>query len=212
MVVKLENVSFSYPGGRPLFEGFSMEIAEGERVALVGPNGGGKTTLMNIVMGLLKVEAGTVELFGRECRNEEDFARARRRMGYVFQDTDDQLFMPSLLEDVVFGPLNFGWNRLDAVNAARTVLGRLGIAHLENVPPYRMSGGERRLGALATVLVTEPEVLLLDEPTSDLDAGHRDLLVSLLDEMDITLLVASHDEDFLRRTTARRIVLPSARR
>ena len=132
----------------------------------MGPNGSGKTTLFHIIMGLLTPSSGTIEFFGKPVKTEKDFRKVYKKVGLLFQDADDQLFSPTVLEDVAFGPLNLGKSKLEARNIAQNTLERLGIAHFENRVTHKLSGGEKRLVALATVLSMEPELLLLDEPNT----------------------------------------------
>jgi cobalt/nickel transport system ATP-binding protein len=199
-VIKLSKICFAYPGGRPVLNGLDFHLHAGDRIGLVAPNGSGKTTLFHIIMGLLKPLSGTVEVFGKERREEKDFPEVRRRAGLLFQDADDQLFSPTVLEDVAFGPLNLGKSRDEAAQTARQTLAFLGLAGFEDRVTHKLSGGEKRLVALATVLSMEPEVLLLDEPSSGLDADTKERLIDILGNLDLTILLISHEFDFISRT------------
>lgn len=200
-LIELENIGFSYPDGRRVLEGVCLELREGERVGLVGPNGSGKTTLFHIVMGLLKPDAGRIRIFGRERREEKDFHEVRQRIGLLFQDADDQLFSPTVLEDVAFGPLNQGRTVGEARRIAGETLDVLGLHGFEDRITHKLSGGEKRLVSLATVLAMKPVVLLLDEPTTGLDGKTTEKLVRVLHDIDMACVFISHDMDFLGRTT-----------
>ena len=162
-------------------------------MALLGGNGAGKTTLLRSIIGLEAAGAGQVALFGAPCRSEADFRRHRPRIGFLFQDSDDQLFCPSVIEDVAFGPLNLGHAAPKALTMAEAVLQRLGIAHLAPRFTHRLSGGEKRLVALAGVLAMHPEVLLLDEPTTAIDADSAALLMQALRGFSGAMILVSHD-------------------
>jgi cobalt/nickel transport system ATP-binding protein len=194
-------------GGRTVLAGADLQLHAGERLALVGPNGAGKTTLLRTLVGLERPSAGRVVAFGAQCRTEADFRAVRPRAQLMFQDPDDQLFCPTVIDDVAFGPLNLGQKREDAFAAARAVLERLGLLHLAERVTHRLSGGEKRLVCLAALLAMAPDALLLDEPTNDLDADNRARLIDILLGLDAALLVVSHDRDFLERIATRAVLL-----
>jgi cobalt/nickel transport system ATP-binding protein len=198
-IINLSKIRFAYPGGREVLSDLDFHLHAGDRIGLVAPNGSGKTTLFHIMMGLLKPLSGTVEVFGKERREEKEFLEVRRRVGLLFQDADDQLFSPTVLEDVAFGPLNLGKSRDEATQTALRTLDFLGLAGFENRVTHKLSGGEKRLVALATVLSMEPEVLLLDEPSSGLDADTKELLIDILGRLDLTILLISHEFDFISK-------------
>lgn len=198
-IVNLSKIRFAYPGGRLVLNDLDFHLRAGERIGLVAPNGSGKTTLFHIMMGLLKPLSGTIEAFGKERRTEKDFLEVRRRAGLLFQDADDQLFSPTVLEDVAFGPLNLGKTRDEAVSAAMRTLDFLGLGGFEGRVTHKLSGGEKRLVALATVLSMEPEALFLDEPSSGLDADTKERLVEILSSLDLTIFIISHEFDFVSR-------------
>ena len=201
-IIRLEDISFAYPGGRRILDNASLNFFRGNRIGLMGPNGSGKTTLFHIIMGLLKPISGTIEIFGTRAETEKDFLPVRQRIGLLFQDSDDQLFSPTVIEDVAFGPLNLGKSRNDAVAVARKTLAYLGLAEFENRVTHKLSGGEKRLVSLATVLAMEPEVLLLDEPTNGLDEKTELIIKEILSNIDLSYILISHDFDFLDETTA----------
>lgn len=168
---------------------------------MLAPNGSGKTTLFHIIMGLLKPDAGAIEIFGKSMKSEKDFEGIRPRIGLLFQDADDQLFSPTVLEDVAFGPLNLGKTKEEAIEISLKTLRFLGLENFEDRITFKLSGGEKRLVSLATVLAMEPEILLLDEPTTGLDMKTRSTLMSILQNLDMSYILISHEFDFLEPTT-----------
>ncbi len=206
-MLTLERVGFAYPGQEPVLREISLSLRAGEKLGLVGDNGSGKTTLLHLIMGLLRPDEGRVILFGRPMLAEADFAPLRGRIGLLFQDADDQLFCPTVLEDVAFGPLNQGKSREQAEKIARRTLERLGIGALAERVAHQLSGGEKKMAALAAVLAMEPAVLLLDEPTTGLDFHTRQRLLELLAGLDLAMLLISHEYDFLAEVTKQVLVL-----
>jgi cobalt/nickel transport system ATP-binding protein len=200
-LIELEKISFRYPGGPPVLEDLSFTLMPGDRIGIVAPNGSGKTTLLHIIMGLLTPAAGRLALFGRTMTAEKDFREMRRKVGLLFQDADDQLFSPTVLEDVAFGPLNMGKSKEEALALSRETLAYLGLADFEDKITFKLSGGEKRLISLATVLAMQPQVLLLDEPTAGLDQETKKRLIRILTELDLAYLLISHEFDFLTATT-----------
>ncbi len=206
-LIVLEDVSFAYASGRPVLRDASLQLSAGERVGLSGPTGSGKTTLLHLIVGLLRPAAGRLVVFSRERWTEADFHEVRCRAGLLFQDADDQLFCPTVLEDVAFGPLNLGVPRDEARRRVTHVLEQLDLAGYEGRITDQLSGGEKRLVALATVLAMEPEVLLLDEPTTGLDDHFTARLIEILVALPQVMLIVSHDRDFLSATATRRLRL-----
>jgi cobalt/nickel transport system ATP-binding protein len=200
-IIQLENVCFSYPNGRPVLDNLQFEIKQGRKLGLIGPNGSGKTTFLHIVMGLLRISSGKVIIFGKSVETEQDFTRARQKMGFLFQNADDQLFSPTVLEDVAFGPLNLGKKPEEARQISLDTLKALNLEGFEDRVTHRLSGGEKKLVALATVLVMKPDVLLLDEPTTGLDEDTSRRIIDILNGLDISYVIVSHEYDFLARTT-----------
>ncbi len=201
ILIDLENISFSYPDGKPLFRELNLRLHEKERVGLIGPNGSGKTTLFHLIMGLVIPSSGILKIFGKERRDRADFVPVRQQIGLLFQDADDQLFSPTVLEDVAFGPLNQGKSVKEAKTIAREVLLSLGLEQFEDRITYKLSGGEKKLVSLATVLAMRPRVLLLDEPTTGLDAETTKKIIGILENIDISYIFISHNMDFIKRTT-----------
>lgn len=209
-LLHVRDATYHYPDGTPALGTVGFALAAGERVALLGPTGAGKSTLLQLLNGLLRPSTGTV-LVGDVEVNDETVAAVRRRVGLVFQNPDDQLFLPSLLEDVAFGPLNAGASRADAAARAHDVLEALGLASAHDRAAHHLSGGERRLAALATVLVSQPDLLLLDEPSGDLDARSRRRLRDILANRREALLIATHDLELVRGLCGRALVLVAGR-
>ena len=200
-IIELQGVTFGYPGGPPVLRDLDFTLRSGERIGIMAPNGSGKTTLFHLIMGLVKPLAGQVTIFGKTLREERDFIEVRRRIGLLFQDPDDQLFSPTVLEDVAFGPLNLGKTRTEAAAVARRTLASLGLNGFEDRITFKLSGGEKRLVSLATVLAMEPEALLLDEPENGLDTRTRVRLMEILGGLDIAYILISHELEFLTAAT-----------
>jgi cobalt/nickel transport system ATP-binding protein len=210
-LIRFHDVDFAYAADRPVLSQCNFRLDAGQRMALVGPNGSGKTTLLHLIVGLLRPSSGEVEAFGRVRRSEADFHDVRRRAGLLFQETDDQLFCPTVAEDVAFGPLNLGRPRPEVREIVAETLQSVGLPGYEARITYRLSTGEKRLVALATVLAMQPEVLLLDEPASGLDESSTERLVGLLAELPQAMVIVSHDRELLGRTTARSLRLRDGR-
>jgi cobalt/nickel transport system ATP-binding protein len=210
-LIVFRNVDFAYGPDRPVLRGCDFRLDAGERLAVVGANGSGKTTLLHLIVGLLHPSRGEIEIFGSPRRKEADFHEVRRRVGLLFQDADDQLFCPTVLEDVAFGPLNLGHDRPTVRQIAAQTLASLGLAGYEQRITYQLSSGEKRLVALAAVLAMQPEVLLLDEPTAGLDDASRLRLLEILQNLSQSLLVVSHDRDFREAIAKRTLVLRQGR-
>jgi cobalt/nickel transport system ATP-binding protein len=203
-IIKLENICFAYPGSTvKVLDGLALEVYDGDRIGMMAPNGSGKTTLFHTIMGLCRPDAGKIEIFGRPVSTEQEFQAVRSKIGLMFQDADDQLFCPTVVDDVAFGPLNLGLSADEALDRAREVLSTLGIADLETAITHRLSGGQKRLVALASVLAMEPRVLLLDEPTAGLDNGVKEKLAKIMNSLDISYVVISHEFNFLTAITDR---------
>ncbi len=210
-VLELKGISFSYPQGKQVLDNLDFSLFKGEKVGLMGPNGSGKTTLLHLMMGLIKPEKGHILINGNKMDGSKSFEQERLKIGFLFQHADDQLFCPSVLEDVAFGPLNQGLEKKEALAIARKTLEELGLAGFENRVPYRLSGGEKKLVALATILAMRPEMLLLDEPTTGLDQKTKDKIITVLNDLDIPFVVVSHEMDFLLATTNKLLGLEHGR-
>ena len=200
-------IAFAYPGHPLVLTGVDLTLSPGERLCLTGPNGAGKSRLLLILMGLLKPQAGQVVAFGRERREERDFHDVWRRAGFVFQDPDDQLFCPTIAEDIAFGPLNMGKSRTETAEIVEEVLARLKLDHLRDRITHKLSGGEKRLVTLAAVLAMEPQALLLDEPTNGLDEPTCERVTDILNGLPQAMIIVSHDPHFRRKVGTREVRL-----
>ncbi|WP_198666039.1 energy-coupling factor ABC transporter ATP-binding protein [Tropicimonas sp. IMCC34043] len=208
---ELSDIRFAFPHRPPVLQGADLVLHPGERLSIAGPNGAGKSTLLKIMVGLLMPACGRVVAFGAPRREESDFHEVRRRAGLVFQDPDDQLFCPTVAEDIAFGPLNLGASRAEALARVDAVLAELELTHLRNRITHKLSGGEKRLVTLATVLVMDPEVLLLDEPTNALDEANEARLTGILEELPQAMVLVSHDARFRQRLATRELRLRDGR-
>jgi cobalt/nickel transport system ATP-binding protein len=208
-IVSVKDVKFNYPAGVSALKGVSLEVHEGERVAILGPNGSGKSTLILLIAGLLTPNKGEITVFG-ETTTSKDFQKFRSRIGIVFQDPDDQLFTPSVIEDIEYGPKNLKLPEEDIKQRSAHVLENMGIEHLKDRPPHRLSFGEKKKVSLATALVLKPELLILDEPTANLDLVSRRGLIDTLNELSAsgtTIIVSTHDVEALPELADRIIVI-----
>lgn len=206
--IRVENLSYHYPDGRVALDGVDLNIAPGERVAILGPNGAGKTTLMLHLNGVLSAGSGTVEIGGMAL-NRKNLREIRRRVGVVFQDPDDQLFMPTVAQDVAFGPANFGVTGDALAERVQAALEIVSMTEHADRSPAHLSGGQRRRAALATVLACEPEILVLDEPSANLDPVARRELAETLATLSATMVIVTHDLPYAAQLCERAIVLDS---
>lgn len=204
-MISFENVTFAYPGEKPVLRELSFSISEGERVGLIGANGAGKSTVMKAALGLINCD-GHISIDGIEmCR--KNLSEIRRRVGYVLQDSDDQMFMPTVFEDMIFGPMNYGMSREEAERNVDEILGELELGYLKHRPNHKISGGEKRMAAIATILAMKPEYMLMDEPSTALDPQNRRKLINTLNKLPVTIIIASHDLDMVLETCDRVILL-----
>ena len=210
-LVCLHDVDFGYDADRPVLRRCNFRLEAGQRVALRGANGSGKTTLLHLIVGLLRPDVGRIDVFGVPRVVQRDFHEVRRRVGLVFQEADDQLFCPTVAEDVAFGPLNLGLPRDHVRRTVGEALDSVGLVGYEHRVTYRLSSGEKRLVALATVLAMRPEVLLLDEPTTGLDEQATERLTGLLAGLPQAMLVVSHQQELCRRVADSVVTLVDGR-
>jgi cobalt/nickel transport system ATP-binding protein len=206
-LISLRNVGFAYLGRSATLQALDLDLYPGERLCISGPNGAGKSTLLHIIVGLLKPTTGTVEAFEKMRIAEKDFHDVRRRAGLVFQDPDDQLFCPTVQEDIAFGPLNIGKSKTETAAIVEQVLERFGLMNLKERITHKLSGGEKRLVTLAAVMAMEPEVLLLDEPSNGLDEETTDRLVEILVSLPQSMILISHDAHFRAKIATRSLSL-----
>ena len=203
-MIKFENVSFSY-GEHVVLDGVSFEIKAGEQVGLIGATGAGKSTIMKAALGLINCD-GEITIDGM-AMERENLSSIRQKLGYVLQDSDNQMFMPTVLEDMIFGPINYGMSRKDAESVAEETLKQLDLEYLKNRHNHKISGGEKRMAAIATILAMKPEAVLMDEPSTALDPQNRRTLINTLNELTVTKIIASHDLDLILDTCDRVLLL-----
>ncbi len=176
----------------------SFSLSSGEKVFILGPNGAGKTTLIETIMGFVPFQKGQIKFKGKVVANEKDFQELRKNIGYVFQNPDDQLFSPTVEEELAFGPLNLGWDRKRIKEKVSEILAFFNIEHLRHKNTYELSGGEKRIVSIACVLTMEPELLIMDEPSNGLDEKNFRILVEFLKNTDKSVIVVTHDKDLVR--------------
>jgi len=202
-VIETKGLSFRYPGKEEyILKEVDFALLTKEKICLRGPNGGGKSTFLHLLMGLLKPTKGIILFHGTEIQGQKELRSLHKRVGFVFQDPDDQLFCPTLLEDVAFGPLNLGIPGKEARERSLAILEKLGLAKYASWPSFNLSGGEKQLAALGTVLSMEPELLILDEPTDALDDNSKDILENILLDFNGSVILVSHEKDFADKVTS----------
>ena len=201
-MIEFQNVDFSYEKDRKVLHDMSFSIGRGESVGLIGANGAGKSTIMKLLLGLLGPDSGKVLIDGIEVK-KDTLGDIRAKLGFVLQNSDNQMFMPTVYEDMIFGPLNYGLPRAEADRRVDEVLGRLGLEYLKNRYNHKISGGEKRMAAIATILAMEPEAILMDEPTSALDPYNRRIVINTIKGLPQTRMIASHDLDMILDTCDR---------
>ena len=209
-VVEVRDLAYAYPDGTEALNGVSFRVEHGEAVALVGANGAGKSTLLLHLIGYLPVARGEISI-GDVPLTRETVSSIRRAVGMVFQDPDDQLFMPTVGEDVAFGPLNLRLPPADVEQRVASALERVGMSHRRERPPYRLSAGEKRAAAIATVLAMSPDILVMDEPSSYLDPRGRRRLIDLLRSFEHTRIIATHDLELVVDVCSRVMVMDGGR-
>jgi cobalt/nickel transport system ATP-binding protein len=205
-VLDLQGVAFAYPDGHQALHGVDLHVHQGERVALLGPNGAGKTTLVLHLNGILMPGLGSVAVSGLPV-TKDNLLEIRRRVGIVFQDPDDQLFMGSVRDDVAFGPMNLGLRGPELDARVLAALESVGMAEYADRPPHHLSFGQRRRVAVATVLAMQPEILVLDEPSSNLDPASRRELADIIRSLDVTVLLVTHDLPYALELCPRSVIL-----
>ena len=203
-MIAFQNVSFSY-GETAVVENLSFSIKKGENVGLIGANGAGKSTIMKLMLGLVS-GSGEIMVDGLPM-NKENLTEIRRKIGFVLQDSDNQMFMPTVYEDMIFGPRNYGLSKEETEKRVDDILSQLGLQRLKHRHNHKISGGEKRMAAIATILAMEPEMILMDEPSTALDPVNRRTVINTINRLPQTKLIASHDLDMILDTCQRVILL-----
>lgn len=204
-MIEFQNVTFSYDGAHPVVENLSFTINKGEAVGLIGANGAGKSTIMKLLLGLL-IGKGRITVDGLSL-SKQNIPSIRQKIGYVLQDSDNQMFMPTVYEDMIFGPRNYGLSKEETERRVDEVLNRLNLQDLKHRYNHKISGGEKRMAAIATILAMEPETILMDEPSTALDPVNRRTVINTINALPQTKLIASHDLDMILDTCQRVILL-----
>ena len=204
-MLEFRNVSFSYEAGIPVIDNLNFSIRKGETVGLIGANGAGKSTIMKLMLGLLQGE-GQILVDGLPVE-KKNLPVIRQKIGFVLQDSDNQMFMPTVYEDMIFGPLNYGLSNEEVENRVDRVLRDLNLEELKHRHNHKLSGGEKRMAAIATILAMEPEMVVMDEPSTALDPCNRRTVINTINRLPQTKLIASHDLDMILDTCQRVILL-----
>lgn len=208
-ILEIKDLAFAYPDGNQALFGVNLRIEEGERVALLGPNGAGKSTLVMHMNGIHPTAHGSIHIAGQlvDAKDKDSLKKIRAKVGIVFQDPDDQLFMPTVGEDVAFGPYNMGLRGEQLEKVVTESLTKVGMLEYKHRPPHHLSFGQRRRVAVATVLAMNPEILVLDEPSSNLDPASRRELAEILNSLQITLIMVTHDLPYAAELCERSVIL-----
>ena len=208
-ILEIKDLAFAYPDGNQALFGVNLRIEEGERVALLGPNGAGKSTLVMHMNGIHPTAHGSIHIAGQlvDAKDKDSLKKIRAKVGIVFQDPDDQLFMPTVGEDVAFGPYNMGLRGEQLEKVVTESLTKVGMLEYKDRPPHHLSFGQRRRVAVATVLAMNPEILVLDEPSSNLDPASRRELAEILNSLQITLIMVTHDLPYAAELCERSVIL-----
>ena len=208
-MIEFQNVIFSYDGAHPVVDNLSFIIGKGETVGLIGANGAGKSTIMKLLLGLLTGQ-GQITVDGL-LLNKQNTPAIRQKIGVVLQDSDNQMFMPTVYEDMIFGPRNYGLSKEETERRVDEVLNRLDLQGLKHRYNHKISGGEKRMAAIATILAMEPEAILMDEPSTALDPVNRRTVINTINQLPQTKIIASHDLDMILDTCQRVILLSHGR-
>lgn len=208
-IIHIHNLSFDYPDKKNALSDINLTVKAGENVAILGRNGAGKSTLLMNIIGILK-GVGEIELFGIKMK-KENLRELRRRIGFVFQNPDDQLFMQTIFDDIAFGPLNFGFSEEETEKRVKNVLNIVGLAGYDSRKPHHLSLGEKKRAAIATILVLEPEVILFDEPSLALDPEGRTNLIRFIKNIPSTKIIATHDLELALELCNRVVVMDNGK-
>lgn len=207
-ILEFEKVEYSYPEAeQQVLQDFSIHINDGESVGLTGAIGSGKTTIFHLALGIIKPSSGNISFNGSPVISDDDIFNMRKEAGLLFQNADDQLFCPTVLEDVAFGPLNLGQTKEEAIKTSSDTLELLGLKGFEDKITHKLSGGEKKLVALATILSMKPKLIFLDEPVNNLDSKTYERIIKVLQELNISKFIISHNHEFLKKVTERIITI-----
>ena len=209
-MIRFENVSFAYEKGKPVLSSVSFCVQTGEAIGLIGANGAGKSTIMKLLLGLEAPDSGTVSVDDVPV-SPKTLPQIRRKLGYVLQNSDHQMFMPTVYEDMIFGLRNYGMSEPDADQRVNAVLETLQLSSLKHAYNHQLSGGEKRMAAIATILAMEPQVILMDEPSSALDPFNRRVIINTIRDLPQTKIITSHDLDMIYDTCHRVMVISRGR-
>ncbi|WP_034465556.1 energy-coupling factor ABC transporter ATP-binding protein [Butyrivibrio proteoclasticus] len=209
-ILRIENLSFTYEDNNHVLDDINLVAHDGESIGIIGANGIGKSTLMKLLVGLLLDYQGTIEVAGHPV-NKKNLNHVREHIGYVFQDSDSQLFLSTIEDDVAFGPRNYGLSEEEVKEKVDAALAKVHISDLKNKHIYKLSGGEKKLAAIATILAMEPDIIIMDEPSIALDPRNRKNLISILNDIHSLKLITSHDLDFIMDTCERTVLLDDGR-
>lgn len=209
-LLKIKDLSFTYEDGNKVLDGLNLTAHDGESIGIVGANGIGKSTLMKLLVGLYLNFEGELEVAGHPV-NKKNLSHIREHVGYVFQDSDSQLFLSTVEEDVAFGPQNYGLSEEEVKRRVDEALEKVHITHLRGKHNYKLSGGEKKLAAIATILSMEPDIIIMDEPSIALDPRNRRNLIGILNEIQALKIITSHDLDFIMDTCTRALLLDEGR-
>ena len=209
-ILKIEHLSFSYEKEEQVLKDISFMARDGESIGIIGANGIGKSTLMKLLVGLYLNYEGTLEIAGHPV-NKKNLNHVREHIGYVFQDSDSQLFLSTVEDDVAFGPQNYGLSDEEVEKRVTKALERVHITELRKKQTYKLSGGEKKLASIATILSMEPDIIIMDEPSIALDPRNRKNLIKILNEINSLKLITSHDLDFIMDTCERTVLLDEGR-
>ena len=209
-LLKIKDLCFTYEDGNKVLDGLNLTAHDGESIGIVGANGIGKSTLMKLLVGLYLNYEGELEVAGHPV-NKKNLSHIREHVGYVFQDSDSQLFLSTVGEDVAFGPQNYGLTEEEVKRHVDEALSKVHISHLKDKHNYKLSGGEKKLAAIATILSMEPDIIIMDEPSIALDPRNRRNLIGILNEIRALKIITSHDLDFIMDTCSRALLLDEGR-
>ncbi len=204
--IEVKNICYSYPGGQKALNRISLSVNQNENLGIVGPNGAGKSTLLHLLLGILTACEGAILIDGIAL-TKKNLPMIRKKAGLLFQDPDNQLFCPTVRDDISFGPANMGLNKEEINDCVNHAMETVGISHLAERPPYTLSGGEKKAAALASILSMQPEILLMDETSASMDPRSRRRLINIINSLPQTKIIVSHDLDFIWETCDRVIIL-----